>query len=291
MPRVIGIDEAGYGPNLGPLVQAAAMATLPAHDLAGWDTFKDHVRRAHEPRDQRFLIDDSKKCFAGPLSDVTRTLAGWIEPHNALVQKCGVLGNFDDHLAEHWNNREQCESNSQPCPIADLGLVPMRVNIVTPTRLNAIIAETGSKAPALLRGYVALVQSCLKDQPDDETVIIADKHGGRHYYAGLMQETFPGSWVTTEKESPDESRYRVGNVTAIFRPRADATSICVSLASMMAKWLREECMEHFNVFWAKHMPGLKPTAGYPLDAKRYYAAIEPALLKLGLKKDVVWRVN
>ena len=36
MPWVVGIDEAGYGPNLGPLVQAAVALHLPDDDPAGW---------------------------------------------------------------------------------------------------------------------------------------------------------------------------------------------------------------------------------------------------------------
>ena len=48
MPWVVGIDEAGYGPNLGPLVQAAVSLYLPDGDPAGWDTLKPVVRRAHE---------------------------------------------------------------------------------------------------------------------------------------------------------------------------------------------------------------------------------------------------
>src|SRR5947209_2181627 len=58
---VVGIDEAGYGPNLGPLVQAAVGLRLPDHDPAGWETLKAVVRRAHEKDDGRLLIDDSKK--------------------------------------------------------------------------------------------------------------------------------------------------------------------------------------------------------------------------------------
>ena len=65
MPWVVGIDEAGYGPNLGPLVQAAVAVRLPGHDPAGWDTLKPHVRRCCDPDDGRLLIDDSKKVYAG----------------------------------------------------------------------------------------------------------------------------------------------------------------------------------------------------------------------------------
>ena len=45
MPWVVGIDEAGYGPNLGPLVQAAVALRLPDDDLAGWTTLASRVRR------------------------------------------------------------------------------------------------------------------------------------------------------------------------------------------------------------------------------------------------------
>src|SRR3954469_24138729 len=63
MPWVVGIDEAGYGPNLGPLVQAAVALHLPAADPAGWDTLRPVVRRAHEKADGRLLIDDSKQVY------------------------------------------------------------------------------------------------------------------------------------------------------------------------------------------------------------------------------------
>ena len=40
MPWVVGIDEAGYGPNLGPLVQTAIAVRLPDGDTAGWETLR-----------------------------------------------------------------------------------------------------------------------------------------------------------------------------------------------------------------------------------------------------------
>src|SRR5687767_604620 len=109
----------------------------------------------------------------------------------------------------------------------------------------------------------------------------------------MLQDAFPGGWVVALKESAAESRYRIANldreVEVVFRPRADAESVAVALASMLAKYLREVCMMQFNAFWAKHVPGLKPTAGYPGDAKRFYDAIRPAMDQLGLPADAVWR--
>ena len=79
------------------------------------------------------------------------------------------------------------------------------------------------------------------------------------------------------------------DITVSFKPRADGENVCVALASMLAKYVREVCMKQFNEFWAKHVPGIKPTAGYPLDAKRFYAEIRPAMERLGIEPDAVWR--
>src|SRR5262245_35327620 len=65
MPWVVGIDEAGYGPNLGPFVQAAVALQLPDNDLRGWKTLKSFVRRIDEVDDGRLVVDDSKKVYAG----------------------------------------------------------------------------------------------------------------------------------------------------------------------------------------------------------------------------------
>ena len=99
--------------------------------------------------------------------------------------------------------------------------------------------------------------------------------------------------MIAERESAEESRYRVEllsrEVTITFRPRADGDSAAVALASMACKYLREVCMRQFNRFWLTHVPGLKPTAGYPTDAKRFYDAIRPAMGQLGLAEEAVWR--
>ena len=131
-------------------------------------------------------------------------------------------------------------------------------------------------------------------EPDGEPVLfLCDKHGGRNFYAAMLQEAFPNGWIVAERESADESRYRVElldrPVTVTFRPRADGDSVAVALASMLCKYLREVCMRQFNRFWATHVPGIRPTAGYPGDAKRFFDEIKPAMAKLGLTDDQVWR--
>jgi hypothetical protein len=158
-----------------------------------------------------------------------------------------------------------------------------------------MVDEYGSKGTVLGRGLIDLIGSLTTAVPaDGEPLVFAcDKQGGRNFYASILQEAFPEGWVVAERESADESRYRVEglprDVSITFRPRADGDSISVALASMLCKYLREVCMRQFNRFWARHVPGLQATAGYPVDAKRFFAEIRPAMEKLGLVADQVWR--
>jgi hypothetical protein len=48
-------------------------------------------------------------------------------------------------------------------------------------------------------------------------------------------------------------------------------------------------MAEFNGFWREQVPGLRPTAGYPADARRFYEAIRPAAERLGIPEAALWR--
>lgn len=281
MPWVVGIDEAGYGPNLGPLVQAAVALRLPDDDVAGWETLKPWVRRAHEKDDGRLLIDDSKKVYAGA--------KGFEKLERGVRNGLGLSAPVEPIEWEPW----LASANPGSSVLAAFGPIACG-RVVEALPFNAIVDEAGSKAVVLSRGLISLMQSMAERVPGTESFhVICDKQGGRNFYAPLLQDAFPDGWIVAERESAAESRYRVLNLNreigVVFRPKADGDSVCVALASMVCKYLRELSMGQFNAFWQKHIPGLLPTAGYPMDAKRFYAAIRPAMEKLGISPDAVWR--
>ena len=94
---------------------------------------------------------------------------------------------------------------------------------------------------------------------------------------GLLQHFFPDAWIETLVESRAESRYHWGagdgRVEVAFR-RGGESFLPAALASMTAKYLRELAMRAENAFWCARVPGLRPTAGYPLDARRFKTEIE-----------------
>jgi hypothetical protein len=313
MPWIVGIDEAGLGPNLGPLVQAAVAARVPDGTGCLWGCLSAGVRRATDPDDGRVLIDDSKLVHAGPqgLGRLERGVVSVLAECQPVGQLLGGVAcgpSLTDLAAEYWY--EPGESLPVAVDRAAVTTAPARLTealaagnvefevtrcVVTPApRFNDLIQHWGSKSAAVEQGIITLLRDVLAAVNGHEPVtIVIDKQGGRNFYAPWVSTAIPDGWVMPVREGALLSEYQVlglgREVRLKFLPRADSAALPVALASMLAKYLREVFMRQFNRFWGNHVPGLKPTAGYPGDARRYYDAIRPAMKKLGIGADLVWR--
>ena len=81
---------------------------------------------------------------------------------------------------------------------------------------------------------------------------------------------------------PERPRFTLSLV-----PRADALDGLVALASIVSKAVREHWMDAFNAHWQARMPGLRPTAGYPVDAARFRLEIEAQCQARGLEPNAL----
>jgi hypothetical protein len=137
-----------------------------------------------------------------------------------------------------------------------------------------------------------LARRVLESLPEGRAIVFCDKHGGRTYYAALLQHIFPDELVIVRFESANLAIYAVKHagrqIEFRFQPKGER-HLPTALASMTAKYLRELAMRPFNAFWQRHIPELKPTAGYPTDAERFYSDIQPVRRKLKIAPQLVWR--
>lgn len=318
--RWVGIDEAGYGPNLGPLVMTAVIADGPSTGTRPdpWRELASAVCKAGEDPD-RIWVDDSKRVHQlgrGYHRLETTTLAAIGGLRGQSPRSLGEAltavsaGDFDATELRSWLHptydpvvprfadrvfvREHCER--RPFEGACWRLTMIRTVVVGPAAFNRVLDATGSKAAAHFSAFQALLKAIWSDASGpDEISVVADKHGGRHYYMQPLAETIDDCWIDRGPEGPELSQYQIRRrgrtLDLSFRPRADSADGLVALASIVSKTVREWWMEQFNAFWSRQLPGIAPTAGYPVDAARFRKEIEPTAEQLGLPPSSWWRVK
>jgi hypothetical protein len=173
-------------------------------------------------------------------------------------------------------------------------LVDLRSVAIFPREFNDTVARCDSKGTALSHWTLELAARLIEPLPDDQIYILCDKHGGRDRYLPLLTEAFPGPFIETVTEGRARSVYRFGpaarRVEFCFQAKGES-HLPTALASMASKYLRELAMRAFNDFWRQHVSDLRPTAGYPADARRFQADIAAAQRSLGIEDRILWRVR
>jgi hypothetical protein len=316
MPWIIGIDEAGYGPHLGPFVMSSVACRVPdgAEGTSLWRMLRTAVRRRAAAADGRLLIEDSKVVYtpgrglfelersvlaclgplraAGPLhqfiewlsrgSDAELKPEPWYRGDSRLPVECEL-----DEIAKAATRLTACSGKRQ----VEWGNV--RSIIICAKTFNNMVDVHGSKGAVLARALSELLRANREAYAGERLLFFIDKHGGRNYYYAILQSALPDHLVFAEHESMDRSDYRlVGaeqEIRLTIEPRADSNHFCVALASMVSKYLRELLMGEFNRYWQTHLPELRPTAGYHGDAYRFYKEIRPVVEQLGITEAAMWR--
>ena len=113
---------------------------------------------------------------------------------------------------------------------------------------------------------------------------MVDRQGGRTRYSRILFKSISPRGIHIDEQGPETSSYRLTRpgsgkkdgkeFRVSFAKGSEEKNLCVALASMLAKYLRELHMFIFNRYWEGHQKGLKPTAGYVQDARRFLGETE-----------------
>ena len=289
MAHIVGIDEAGYGPLLGPLVCAATAFRGPddCMDADLWKRLQAGVVRNGSTRSRKVWIADSKTLYqsqAGigllekmvlatcplPLPCSFADLAAWLniptehlcadEPwHREPMAALPLVADIDEVLAL----RSQFERAAEESGVR---LVGVHVNLAQPWRYNRLVDASDNKASALWSLHGHLLESACRRFCGEPLSVTLDKQGGRTYYAECLQQLFPMQMMQTVCERPEHSHYRLhtGDVGTAgaggglrlelqVREKSETVSLPAALASMYAKYVREIFMHRFNEIGRAHV--------------------------------------
>lgn len=255
--RVIGVDENGLGPRLGPLVVTGVRLRL----AGAAPTFAE-LRAATGLDDSKRVFSPGRRGRGEALALGVLGLAGAGSPAELLAERLVALP---------WEPPGACpatprrlDASTSPCPalpvrpvprwtarvedvaggLQRLGMAVERVAwaVLCPGLLNVALRDGTSKLAVDLRLFELVVQA-LRDGTDGECEAICGKVGGTDRYAERFVR-WAGRAVRVELESRARSTYVVDGVGRVsFVRDGDASEPAVAMASVLGKYVRELWMD------------------------------------------------
>ncbi len=309
---LIATDEAGYGPKLGPLVVVGSLWKVSTKTA---DPFAV-LRQIKFVAGRKIAVGDSKKIFkpgvvGGLVSlrfvawtalrccgyndpSLRRALESIAAKDIEAIASAPWLANFDDIL-NLVSDALVCDELASTWSQGYERLVDVRSRILTAKQFNAACNVAYNKSDLLSATTLGIVDELVgllhaRDQSTRQFIdVFCDRHGGRRFYAAVLQHTFADSLLTVESETATESVYRLTSEGRVMRVRFTVKGDSfapVALSSMIAKFLRECAMRSLNEYFSAKIPSpspLRPSAGYPVDADRFLAEIAEVIRREKIK--------
>jgi ribonuclease HII len=306
MAVLIGIDESGYGPILGPLVVSSVSFRTPDARLKAdmWTLLARAVAKKKKHLAGRLLITDSKKAYSksAGIAHLRRTvLAGFLcldkipyAPSTATELLAGLCPQSSSRLSSYpwYENLSRydlggdCDDIEIASTVLQNTLAADNMKLLDMTSVcldvgyyNKMVSAVRNKASVLFTAVSALIKQAFdRTRNDQDLQIIIDRQGGRVRYRKILGRMFPDLELKILRESNSISSYELtgcGKKMRLHFPvQADERFLPVSLASMTSKYVRQILMDSINRYFISHCTQLKPTAGYWKDGLRFIKELD-----------------
>ena len=317
MAVLVGLDEAGYGPILGPWVASSAAFSVGPSVLESdlWQVLSKSLGNKPKHLAGRVLVVDSKKAYnrkLGPkhlkrttyaflklLGNSPETVGGLIE---LLSPDCGGrLKEYPWHKQVH-NRKIDVEPADIEIASSVLGrdmeannieLVGIRSCCLDVAHYNRLVTAVKNKASVLFTGICGLIKQACDEADDKQIQVIIDRQGGRVRYRRNLQRMFPEMELKIICENNKVSSYQLQaddkEIKLHFVVGADDRFLPVALASMVSKYLRELLVESINSYFLGFDAELKPTAGYWKDGLRFLKDLKVRVPHVNFDNDLLVR--
>ncbi len=295
---VIGIDENGLGPRLGPLIATAVVLEVSAYDP-----------RALGKRAARAGVGDSKVTAGFGNMKIAESIALALAEQalgrvpadvDELLTAIAVDGLLPLRSICPSASHPQCWSHALTLPAfggevalgrralaklarGGMGVRRARSAIACARAFNDGVVQLGSK----LRVDLALFERLLEDGRralGEDSLAICGMVGGIRRYVPQFSTIDPAR-IQVIEEVKGRSSYRIEGLGEVrFEVDSDARHPPVALASMLGKYVREVVMARQNGFYRARDPVLEEVSGYhdPVTA-RFVTATRDARTLLGIE--------
>ncbi len=303
---VMGVDENGLGPRLGPLVATSVVLKVSRYPRAalcrrglglgltdsketggfGRMAFTESVALALVERGGAG-VPASVDGFIDRVAPESRPKLRACCPDEATARQCwGVdpsLPMFGGDAAQGRRLLDRLIGRSS------LRIVDVRSRVACAGMLNAKHSDGTNKLAVDLELFEDLIAS-VHVRHGSPLLVLCGMIGGIRDYASRFAR-FDSNRVEAIENRRGQRRYRVEDLGELrFEVDADARHLPVALASIVGKYVREVCMHRIGEFYRNDVPELKLASGYhdPVTT-RFIDATERSRRRLGIAPDCFQR--
>jgi ribonuclease HII len=297
MAVLVGIDEAGFGPILGPLVVSSSTFSVPRQLVKAdlWHILRKSTANKRKHLAGRLLIADSKKAYSKTLGikHLQRTVLACLrclyKQPESLTELLSMVsaGSLERLQTYPWYKQvDEYHISTDEADMAiasavlkndldsnGLELLTLHTCCLDVAYYNRMMDTVKNKASVLFTATSQLIMSAFDNFGRHELQIIVDRQGGRVRYRKSLQKMFPDTELAVLQESTSASSYQLKTkgkkMRLHFVVDADDRFLPVSLASMLSKYVRELLVDNINRYFARLHKSLRPTAGYWKDGMRF----------------------